>query len=800
MLADLLTAFRLLSRSPGYAVVVVVTLGLGIGGVAAVFTLADPMIFRPLPFVDADRIVEVRARTPRSARGRVHADDFVAIAAQSKTLDAVSTLGGPYVGRFRDQGDSVLGGGITREFIRLTGLQPAAGRAFTPDEYARSENAMPLVTMLTWPFWQSAFGGSPDVIGSRLELASGREPLSMEIVGVLPRAFFFPESANRAPVFVVPVALEPQYLGNANVYPAVLARVRPEYTFAQAEAEVDLIFTAVEKANPRFEQGRRAVLVPLQELLFSSVRTPLLLLFIATACLLMLALVNLTHLAQARARGRSRDVAVRVALGASRWRVVRLLLAEAVVLAVLGGAAGLLVGQTLYTFGASRTPRFSHIYRLLPAGLDARVAGVAVVLAAIATIAIGIWPALRSSRADLRSAMAPGPGRRRGWRVGGEALAIAGQTAFAVGLVVTCLLVVRSFASLVTTERGFDPARVRYVGVELPEAGSSMAAADRYRRLLDALATVRGVDAAGLGNGVPSVTLTEGLVDAAGSPVPDVIAYQVSGGFADAMGMRLHEGRMFTDAEAFAGAPVAVVDQTTAALLWPSESAIGKSVRVRSGRAFSVVGVLARVRRNIYAPERPAGTVFVSIDTAAPRIRTAGLSLIVRLDSRRPASDADLAAAVQSAEPGVVWRGTGTLTSWERLLGQPRFLASALGTLAVLTMLLAGFGMLGVVSHSVARRTREIGIRLALGADRSRVRRLVVRQALLPAAAGVTAGLVLASWWSATVRTVIVGISPHDPWSFAAAGAATLLTVILASAAPAARASRIDPALTLRAE
>jgi ABC-type antimicrobial peptide transport system permease subunit len=157
-------------------------------------------------------------------------------------------------------------------------------------------------------------------------------------------------------------------------------------------------------------------------------------------------------------------------------------------------------------------------------------------------------------------------------------------------------------------------------------------------------------------------------------------------------------------------------------------------------------------------------------------------------------------AAAQSAVPGVVWRGAAPLTSWERLLGQPRFLASALGTLAVLTMLLAGFGMLGVVSHYVARRTREIGIRLALGADRSRVRRLVVRQALVPAVAGVAAGLVLACWWSASVRAVIVGISPHDPWSFAGAGAATLLTAILASARPASRASRIDPALTLRAE
>lgn len=794
MLADLRLALRLLRRQPAFAAVVVLTLGLGVGAVAAVFTLADPMIVRSLPYVDADRIVEVRAAVKETTT-RVHADDFVAIAANARTLDAVSTLNGPYVGRFRDLADPLLGGGVSGNFLRLTGLVPPLGRTFRPDEYQRSESVPPVVTMLTWGFWQTAFGGATDVIGSRLEL-TGPPALSMEIVGVLPREFFYPEPINRPPVFIVPGALDPSYLGKRNVYPTVLARLRPEYTAAQAEAEITTILAGVERANPTFEQGRAARLFRLQDLLFRGVRTPLLLLFVATGCLLMLAWVNLSHLMQARNRARERDVAVSLALGAGRWRVVRQMTIETTLLTLLGSAAGLLIGSLLFSWGMAQTPEYSHIYRLIPSGLDARVVAFTIGLAVLGMMAIGIWPAWRASGRDVRASLVAAPDRRRGWRIGGEALAIAGQSAFAVGLVVTCLLVVRSFIGLVTAERGFDPARVQLAGVEVPR-DEPRARTQLYRRLIEELGRVPGVEAAATANGIPALTLPEAPMDENGKPIANVIAYQTSGKLAAAMDMRLEEGRLFDDNESFATAPVAVVDRSAADLMWPGQPALGRIVRLRGGRAAEVVGVIARVRP--LTGDSIRGTVLTSIDVASPAVSNR-LTVALRFDDRQSPAAADLAAAARRADPRIVWRGTAGMSSWERTIGQPRFLASALGILAALTALMAGFGVLGVVSHVVSRRTREIGIRMALGADRAGVRLLIVRQALTPAAIGVTMGLVLAFWWSSSVRSVLIGIGPHDPWSFVIAAIATLLTVAAASVRPAMRASGIDPSRALRME
>ena len=796
MLIDLRHALRLIWRAPAYALVVIATMALGIAGIAAVFTLADPMVFRALPYQDGSRVVDVRARVKDTATLRLHADDYLALR-EAKSLDAVSTVGEPYIGRFGGGPDLILGGGVSPDFLRLTGVRPILGRLFTPEEYRTQASAPANVALITWPFWQSAFGANPKVVGTRFEVTGARRT-SFEVVGVLPREFFFPEAINQAPAFIAPADLEPRLLGNANAYPSVFAHVKPGVSFEQAEAEIDPILAGVERAHPTFEQGRRAHVVPLQTAIFGNMRTPLLLLFLATACLLLLAWVNLAHLARARQQARAREVAVRVALGAGRWRVIRLHLAEALVLAAAGAGAGLLGGSALFTWGMSQTPTFSHVYRLLPVGLDLRVTLFVVAVAATSVVAIGVWPALAAVRTDLRSTLATMPGARSGRRIGSETVTIAGQTAFAVALVVTCLLVVHSFVAIVEADRGIDLASVRIAGATLPASLQPAELGLRYQELVDALSAVPGVRAAGVGNGVPALTGPESLLNASGTVVPNTLAFQVSGRFAGAMGMRLETGRLFDDREAFRGAPVAVVDRSAADMMWPGREPLGQSVRLRDGRTFLVVGVVAPVRRE-FSDDEGYGTALVTIDTTQAAVMRR-MMVILRPDARHPASPAALQAAAVRAVPGLTWSGTSTLTSWERLVGQPRFLAAALGVLGVLTALLAMFGVLGVVSHLVARRTREIGIRVAIGADRASVRWLVIRQALAPALVGVGAGLLLAFWWSASVRAVIAGISPHDPWSFGIAAAVTLAVVVAASVPPALRASGIDPAITLRAE
>jgi predicted permease len=799
MTADLRLALRLLARQPGYAAIVILTLGLGIGAVSAVFTLADPLIFRALPFADADRIVEVRANVPTGTLVRLHADDFVVLSEHATTLDAVATAGGLHVGTLAGSAEPVLGYGVSREFLRLTGLSPALGRVFAAGEYDRVEDTPPVVAMLTWPFWQSAFGGRRDVIGQRLEL-SARTPLSMTIVGVLPREFFFPEAVNEAPGFLVPDRLNPAYLGRPNVYPTIFARVRPDATFAQAEAELTGLLRTVEAANPKFEQSRRARVLPLQAQLFKGLRTPLLLLFTATACLLLLAWVNLSHLMRARVQARTREVAVRLSLGAGRWRIARQTFVEIGVLSLLGAAAGLGIGQALHTWGMSITPRFDHVYRLLPGSLDARVVLFAMGLALAGVVVTGLGPVVRATRGDLRESLSVLPERARRWRAGGEALALAGQTAFAIGLLVTCLLVVRSFVGVVTRDRGFDPASVQLASVQWPAGADTATLAGYHRGLVAELGRVRGVAAAALGNGVPALTLPEAAFDAAGTSRREVVLFQTSGGFAGALQMHLEEGRLFTDDEAFRGEPYAVVDRGAADLMWPGQPATGQIVRTGSGRTFTVVGVVARVRTRFYDDDTAAsGIVLATPDLKAPAVVNR-LSTVVRFDRRRPPSPEELAAAARRVHPAAAWRGAAGLSSWERLVGQPRFLASALGLLAAVTAALATLGVLGVVSHYVARRTREIGIRIAIGATPARVRRSVLRAALVPALVGIAGGLALAYWWSASVRSVLLGIGPHDPWSFAGAAFVTLVIVVAAGLRPAIAASRIDPIRTLRVE
>jgi hypothetical protein len=320
------------------------------------------------------------------------------------------------------------------------------------------------------------------------------------------------------------------------------------------------------------------------------------------------------------------------------------------------------------------------------------------------------------------------------------------------------------------------------------------------QRLVDVLNRTAGVTAAAVVNGVPALSLPEGVVRSPGEYFDAVVAYQGTSGFAAVMGMTLEVGRLVSDHEGRTGAPVALVDRGAADIMWPGEPPLGKTLRLYSGRDLTVVGVLARARTSLGEPGELRGTVLAAPDLTTTESRGFLRSIVLRLDPRRPATAATLAEAVLRGVPGATFIGAAGLTSWSRYTGQPRFLASALGLLGGLTIALAACGVLGVVSHLVARRTREIGIRMALGADRMRVRALVLRQALVPAAVGVVAGMLLAFWWSESVRAVIVGVSARDPWSFAGAAVATLATVALASLRPAIHASRVDPARTLRAE
>ena len=827
MIEEARSSLRQIRGHPGFACAVIVTLALSVGAPTAVFTLADPMLFRPLPYPEADRVVRVRASGGDGpfGGGRVLLADFERATSQHRGFEAVADFSSAAGGQLEGLDATVLAYAVTPAFFDVLRLRPMLGRTFLPEEHrpvgqGPGAGPPPDVALITHELWQAAFGGTASVVGQTVELAGPRS-FRYRVVGVLPRDFVFPDTFNQAPGLLLPGAVDPARVSDPRFGSGPIARLRPGVSLDAATDEMQAIFMAVEREHPTFPQGRTAQLIPLQEALFGSVRTPLLMLLGATACVFLLACANLAHLFMARLRARRREFGIRLACGAGRWRLSRLLVVEAATLAALGGLAAVVVGQWTFNVLTAQIPPLGHVYRLLPAALDWRVAGFAAVLVAGALVVFGVMPALRAARADVRDSLqsgGPSEPSRRGVR--SDDLLIVAQTSVSVGLLVTAALIVGSFVALAFQPLGYQPQEVRTITVELADTEeeepgaveaaaadgaraelteAEAAAAERARqmqlrrRIYERLRERLPVPVAA-GGGVPGLTLPMGARRADG-PESDrrLVAFPASSTFLDVFGVTLLRGRMFDDGEAFSNAPVAVVDQRAAEMLWPGEDAIGKQIRDSRDVLRTVIGVTNTLQTDLRDPDRPAAVAFLPFDE-----RARPFSLCVRPGRLQIPLDQVRAVVHEVAPQAVV--GGYPLRPFERVLGQPRFLAVLLGTLGVLTIVLTLVGVFGVVNHEAARRTREVGIRMSLGADAGRIRWMVLRRALGPAAVGVAAGLGASLWWTRTLQSLLFELSPQDPVTFGMTACLLLACVALASLIPAWTASRLDPAEALRAE
>jgi putative ABC transport system permease protein len=785
MRSDWQSAFRLIRSNPGFAAAVILTLGVAVGAVTAVLTLADPILFRPLPFPRPDRLFILKA-----VNASLHLPDAVRAEAEHHGFSALGDFDGPIdVGRIGSANDTSISYAVSRGYLAALGVQPAVGRTFRDDEYTTDHRAD--VALITFSLWQSAFGGRADIVGQRVTF-SGARGHSYEVVGVLPRAFLFPDIVNKQPALLIPGALDPART-QANVVISPVVRLRDGVSEAAAVAEMQGIVANVEREFPAYERDRRVALVPLRESLFGRVRIPLLMLLAATISVLLLASVNLSHLVMARLRARARDIGIRRAIGASRWRIVRQLLIEALVLFACGGIAALAMAAGLSRLMMAYMPPLLHTYHVVPAMLDWRVGGFGLALTAGAAVVSGLLPAIRASRENLRTILhgsSAADGRRGVLRA--DTVLVFAQAALGITLLVTGLLIVRSFAMLAATPLGFAPDHVRTIGLEFPPgiAEEPPAVPGLQRRVYDALlprmpiALVEGIPGMHLSTAVsrPDLELQR----------PPVLAWPVSGTFFDVFGLRLVRGRLFTDAEAFSNAPVAVVDQRAAELLWPGADPIGRSIKELRGSIRMVVGVVQTIRSDLLGTGFQRGGAFL------PFSRSRSYIVAYRADPSAPTM-AELTAIAGEVVPGT--RATSRpLELFERQLGQPRFLALLLGVLAAIAILLTVVGVFGVVNHEVARRTKEIGIRVALGAETPRIRRLVLGGALAPALLGGILGLSVSLWFTETLRSLLYGLSPHDPAVYLATLAVMLVTVVIGTLLPAHRATRVDPIVALRAE
>lgn len=804
LLADLRYALRTLRRSPGFTAVAVLTLAVGIGANTALFSVVHAVLVRPLPYEDAERVVrlddvprdaaadtETRTSYPNFADWRAQARSFQAMAAYDGWSATLEGAGEP---------ERLDAASVSASFFRVLGVRPALGR-FLVDEEDQPGAARSVV--LSHGLWRERFGADPAVLGRELRLNG----TGYTVVGVAPAEFEDPRLGVgaageprlwRSP----PAAWTEEGRGRDTRFLAVVGRLGDGVPLERARAEMAGVMRRLEALDPAANRDRAARVVSLKEEIVAPVRPMLLVLLTAVGGVLLVACVNVANLLLARYTGRRRELVVRAAMGASRGRLVRQLVVESLLLAVVGGAAG--VALAWGAAGALVRLAAGELPRLQAAELDPRVLGFALLLSLATGLLFGAGPALHAARGDLHSDLreAGAPTGGRGQRRLRHAL-VAAEVALTVVLLSQAGLLLRSLWRLQQVETGIAPAGVLTLSLFPPLKGyeTDERMAGFYTEVLGALDALPQVEAAGAVNVLPmGGGFWQTGFEIEGRPAapqegPSAALRAASPGFFSALRIPVVRGRGLAHSDA-PGAPlVAVVNRAAAERYWPGADAVGERIVV-SGKAREVVGVVGDVRER---PDAPAEPALYFPHAQAPSWLTRFSSVVVR----GPGDAAALAPAVRRA----VWSVDGRVpVSQVRTmdavmagtLAQPRFRTLLLAAFGAAAFLLAVVGVYGVIAYGVAQRTREMGVRMALGAHPGHVRRLVIRQGLPPVLLGLVAGLAAAVAAGRLVSGLLVGVEANDLLIFTAVPLVLLAASFAAGWLPARRAAAVDPMVALR--
>jgi putative ABC transport system permease protein len=686
---------------------------------------------------------------------------------------------------------------VSADLFPTLGVQPALGRAFSAEE--DKAGAEPVV-VLGHGLWQRRFGGDPGVVGKPLVVAG--QP--MTVIGVMPAGFEFQQGRD----LWLPLAQNPIVGRGGRMvrFLSVVGRLAPGATVEGARAEVAEIARRLAEQHPEANTGLGATIVPLHEQVVGKVRPAFLMLLAAVGFVVLIACANVANLLLTRASARQREIAVRLAMGASRWRVARQLLTESLLLAALGGVAGLLLAiwgvDLLLALAPANLPRVAEV------GIDARVLAATALVTLSTGLIFGLAPALQGMRLDLTRALkdgergADGSGRRL------RSLLVVSEIAVALTLLIGSGLLVRSLVRVVNEDPGFDTERVLTVSLILPSPkyDERQARAAYWERLEGELASLPGVEAVGavtrlplLSGDITSALTVEGRAVAAGEE-PEVDFRRASAGYFATMGIPLLDGRALTDADGRSEQAFGVVNEAMASRFWPGESAVGKRVKLGPNPDqqdwITVAGVVGNVRHSAL-DVAPRPEVYLNYHTSP-----LSSPIVVVKASGDPAGVAAAVRArvreVDAEVPVFNVSTTGELAS--RSVAQRRFSTVLLGAFAAVALAMAVLGLYGVMSYTVVRQTREFGIRMALGAEARDVVGLVLRRSLRIAVAGVAAGLVASLALSRLVSGLLYGVSATDGWTYVAMASLLAVTAIAASLVPAWRASRVDPAVALRYE
>jgi putative ABC transport system permease protein len=789
---DFRLALRTILARPGFVTVVIITLALGIGLTAAVFSVVSGVLLRPLPFPQPDRLVRLYETAPSVRFGSISAPNLDDWRAQSHSFEQ---LAGMSYASFNLAGtgepERLSGFRITPELLPLLRVAPTLGRGFVAEEHTPGRDREILISH---DLWQRRFGGSPEIVGRAVSVNGAPHT----IVGVMPAGFFFAARVDVWTPFVRDAADPAQARGNH--FLAGYGRLAAGVTPAQAAAELDTIAARLGQTYPGEQGNRGIVLYPLHEILVAQIRPQLLLVLGAVGLVLLIACANVASLLLARSAARSGEIAVRAALGASRWRLVRQLLVESLVLAILGGGFGLLLAVWGTDFAASRVRGLAPSFHVaVDGGVLAFTAAVSVACA----FGFGLWPALRASRADLGGALKEGARAVSGPAARGRRILLVGQVALSLTSLVGAGLLVRSFVAVLGTDRGFDARGVVTLQVAMPAArsGPEERTIAFYRAVLERARSLPGVEAAGVVSFLPLARFnSNGDFEIEGHPFPPGEApvtehMAASADYFRTLGMRVVAGRGLAESDNQTAPRVAVVNQTFARRIFGEADPIGQHMRWGPDEPWmTIVGVVADVKR--WAIDRPAVP-----ETYFPYVQQpfAQMALAVRTRLDPGSMLATLRREVAAVDPAQAVFDARTLEDIvEDSLAQRRFVLVLLALFAGAAVLLAAVGLYGLLTHQVVQRTREIGIRMALGARAGDVSRLVVLDGLGLAALGVALGTALALGASRLLGSLLYGVTAADPVTYAAVALLLLVVAALASFIPARRATRVDPMVAFR--
>lgn len=797
-------ALRTLWKAPGFSVVAIATIALGIGVNTAIFSIVNGVLLRPLPFPDEARIVKVSTRSGDGRQGNHAAGDFMDLRQGMQTLSALAGYRAEMSALAARPGEPVQVETIwvTAEFFDVLGSPAALGRTFSKQQDGSSTERL---AILSHAAWRQVLGADTSAIGRSIRV-NGQ---SYTLTGVMPPLVEWPQGAKLWLLSPLPVPPSPidvkDPLTNRDVsYFEAIGRLKPGVSLATAANDLTAISQRVQREHADTSGGRDVVLKPIREELTGDVRGALLLIQGAVGLVLLIACANVSSLLIARATGRRRELAIRSALGARRGHLVRHLMLESLVLGLAGGIAGLLISFWLVAVLLKLLPE--GLPQVNAIGVDATVAVMALTASLVTGLLFGVLPALQASRAEATQVI-KASGERGSTRARGRATLVVAEVALTLVLLVGAGLLANSFLRLERVDPGFRPEHATIAELTIP-AQRYPTSADQtrvYRRLLDLLAERPELQATGVGFPSPfratnasGAFYIEGRTYTGRAERPFTHLATVSGGYFPAMGIPLLAGRLFQDRDVEKAPHVAIANAVLAKRYWPGENPIGKRLRFddQSPDWFTIVGLVSDSRQLGLGEELPP-LLYIPYE----QFPLPFTSVVVR--SSLPASSVGtlLKAQLATIDPDLSFGDINPLeTVVKDSVQEPRFRATLIGIFALLALILAAVGVYGLISYTVTQRTREIGIRVALGAAPNQVLLAVVRQGLVLALVGIAIGLAGALAASRALSAFLFGVGATDPLTFGAVALLLLGVALLASYVPSRRALKVDPIIALRAE